>query len=127
MAVDSLPSLRAGRANWALPKTLADFEDDLGRSGTWGAAADGWSVNARAPAHGPRLPMRATMQGVQVRPDQAIGRYRATIKGSVRIARVEVDVAARESQLAWMPSGRHLGLQWSNASLTISASFDGTR
>jgi hypothetical protein len=125
MAVDSLPSLRAGRANWALPKTLAEFEDD-GRSDIWGASADGWSVNARARAHGPRLPARATMQGVQLRPDQALGRYRATISGSARIASVEVDVAARESQLAWMPSGRHLGLQWSNASLTMSASFDGT-
>ena len=64
------------------------------------------------------------MQGIQVRPDQTIGRYRATISGSARIARVEVDVAARESQLDWMPSGRHLGLQWSNASLTMSASYD---
>ncbi|MEU4384139.1 acetoacetate decarboxylase family protein [Promicromonospora sp. NPDC023805] len=127
MAVDSLPSLRAGRANWALPKTLAEFEDGLGRSGVWGAAADGWSVDARARAHGPRLPMRATMQGVQVRPDRTISRHRATISGSARIARVEVDVAARESQLGWMPSGRHLGLQWSHASLTMSASFDGTR
>lgn len=127
MAVDSLPSLRAGRANWALPKTLAEFEDGVGRSGVWGAAADGWSVNARARTYGPRLPVRATTQGVQVRPDQAIGRYRAAISGSARIARVEVDVTARDSQLGWMPSGRHLGLQWSNASLTMSAAFDGTR
>jgi hypothetical protein len=127
MAVDSMPSLRAGRANWALPKTLAEFEDNPGRSGAWGAAADGWSVSARARAHGPGLPMRAAMQGVQVRPDQTMGRYRATVSGSARIARVEVDVAARESQLDWMPSGRHLGLQWSNASLTMSASFDGAR
>ena len=29
IAVDSLASVAGGRANWALPKTMADFEVDL--------------------------------------------------------------------------------------------------
>ncbi|MDR7380796.1 acetoacetate decarboxylase family protein [Promicromonospora iranensis] len=126
MAVDSLPSLRAGRANWALPKTLAAFEGGRGPSDPWGAAADGWSVNARARPYGPRLPIRAAMHGVQVRPDQTLGRYRATISGFPRLSRIEVDVAARQSLARWMPSGRHLGLWWSNASLAMSAPFKAT-
>jgi hypothetical protein len=127
MAVDSLPSLRAGRANWALPKTLAEFGDGYGRTGAWSAAAHGWSVTARARARGPRLPLRAAVHGAQVRPDQTVGRYRATISGSARLARVEVDVTAQESLARWLPSGRHVGLRLSNASLTMSPSFAGTR
>jgi hypothetical protein len=124
MAVNSLLSLRAGRANWALPKTLATFESGSSPSGAWEAAGGGWSVNARARPFGPRLPMRAAMHGVQVWPDQTLGRYRATISGPARLSRIEVAVAARQSLTRWMPSGRHLGLQWSNASLTMSAPFE---
>lgn len=125
MAVDSLRSLRAGRANWALPKTLATFEGGRSPSDAREAAADGWSVGARSRPHGPGLPMRAAVFGVQVRPDQTLARYRATISGFARISRVEVDVAARGSLARWLPSGRHLGLQWSNASLTMSVPFAG--
>jgi hypothetical protein len=125
MVVDSLPSLRAGRASWALPKSLATFEGGPGAADGWGARADGWSVHARSRPHGPRLPLRAALHGVQVRPDQALGHYRAAISGSARPCHVEVDVTARQSLSRWMPPGRHLGLRWSSASLVLSAPVAG--
>lgn len=122
MAVDSLESLRAGRANWALPKTLATFDRNSGPSGVQRASGEGWQVSAQARGpFGPRLPLRAALTGAQVRPDQAVGRYKATIGGFARPCRVEVDVASNASLARWVPPGRHVGLQWSNASLTVSA------
>ena len=120
MAVDSLASLRGGRANWALPKTWATFGSSHAGRGVVTAAGDAWQVTARPRAVGPRLPMRAVFSCMQVRPDDTVGRFTATVSGSARPCRVEVGVASEASLAGWMPSGRHVGTQWSDASLTVS-------
>ncbi len=126
MAVDSLESVRGGRANWALPKTLATFEGTPSACAALRVEGTGWHMDARSRPFGPRLPMRIALPCAQVRPDQAIGRYKATIAGPARLSRVEVDVASDASLGDWMPSGRHIATQWSNASLTVAAPVDGT-
>jgi hypothetical protein len=120
MAVDSLASLRGGRANWALPKTWATFDGNRPDDGVLEAAGEGWQVSARARPFGPTVPMRAALPCVQVRPDQAVGWFTSTISGSARPCRVEVDVASEGSLAGWMRPGRHLATQWANASLTVS-------
>jgi hypothetical protein len=126
MAVDSLDSIRGGRANWALPKTLATFEGTPSACAALRVEGTGWHLDARSRPFGPRLPVRIALPCAQVRPDQAIGRYKATIAGPARLSRVEVDVASDASLRDWMPSGRHIATQWSNASLTVAAPVDGT-
>ncbi len=124
MAVDSLESLRGGRANWALPKTLATFEGTPSACAAMHVEGTGWQVSARSRSVGPWLPMRMALPCAQVRPNQAIGRYTATISGSTRLAHVEVDVSSDASLVQWMPAGRHIATQWSNASLTVTAPVD---
>lgn len=121
MAVDSLESLRGGRANWALPKTLATFHGEPATSNEVRAEGQGWHVSARARPFGPRLPMRMTLACAQVRPDGTVATYKAVISGRPRLARLEVDVASTASLQSWMPAGRHLGTQWSGGSLAVSA------
>ena len=79
MAVDSEASLEGGRANWALPKTLAIFGD--GR-------ADGpdWSIRVRVVSAGARIPVLAL--GLLDQPGDVRTPFRA--HGSGRLARVEV-------------------------------------
>ena len=120
MAVDSLASLRGGRANWALPKTWATFDGTRLDDGFLEAAGEGWQVSARARPFGPSVPMRTALPCVQVRPDQAVAGFTSTVSGSARPCLVEVDVASEGSLAGWLPSGRHLATQWSNASLTVS-------
>src|SRR3954452_20277954 len=53
IAVDSLASVAGGRANWALPKTMAGFETDLATA-TARASGDGWSIAVRPAGAAPR-------------------------------------------------------------------------
>ena len=122
MAVDSLHSLSGGRANWALPKTAATFTGRPATSRELSAEGEGWQVRVRAHPLGPRLPTPpARLPCAQVRPDGSVGAFPATVAGAVRVARVRVEVSSRLSLGAWMPSGAHLGVQWSQASLEVRA------
>lgn len=121
MAVDSMHSLRGGRANWALPKTLAAFEGGPSESDNVRAKGAGWQVSARARAFGPRLPMKMKLACAQVRPDGTVATYNAVVSGRPRFARLEVEVASNASLPNWMPPGRHVATHWSSASLQVSA------
>ncbi len=117
IAVDSLASVEGGRANWALPKTLARF--------AWSGAGarvegDGWSVRASAAPRGPRLPLVGLARLVQV---DAAGRERlAPIAGGglARVARVEIS-AVGGSLPRWLLAGIHPGLVLSRARVRIAA------
>ena len=101
IAVDSLPSLRAGRVHWRLPKTLAGFTGSLGE----GVRVDGagWSVEVAARAYGPPLPVAAP-----VRAEQGDRRTLVTVRGTIRAALVTVD-AAGPAIGPWLGCGRHAG------------------
>jgi hypothetical protein len=116
IAVDSLASVVGGRANWALPKTLAIFTGEP-RDGSamrvTGDPADGstWSIAATPARFGPWLPFAAPALAsvVQVGPDGDLWRSFSTAHGRIRPARVDVDVDAA-SFAEWFPSGRCWGL-----------------
>lgn len=62
IAVDSIASIRGGREQWALPKTLARVE--FGH-GTASAQGDGWRVDARIRARPRGLPVRLALRDRQ--------------------------------------------------------------
>jgi hypothetical protein len=62
IAVDSIPSIRGGRENWALPKTRARFA--FGR-GTVSAEGEGWRVDATIRARPRGLPIRLPLRDRQ--------------------------------------------------------------
>jgi hypothetical protein len=108
MAVDSEASLRGGRANWALPKEPAAFDG-------WSAHGAGWSLRAQVVSRGPRVPLALAGGLLQARPDGAQLRSRASVQGTARLARIEVD----GEPPAWLRLGRHVGLVIERARLTV--------
>lgn len=101
IAVDSLPSLRAGRVHWALPKAVAAFSGDLAEQVR--ADGDGWSVDVAVRASGPPLPVAAPVVAVQ-----GGRRTLVTVRGTVHAALVTVE--ARGPTLGgWLGRGRHPG------------------
>jgi hypothetical protein len=109
MAVDSLASLRGGRANWGLPKTLATFS-----SAPLVAQGDGWSVRVVVLSVGRRVPLLAVAGLLQRGEDGGELRSRARVRGVGRLARVAVD-----SDTHWLRSGRHPAVLIERGSLVV--------
>jgi len=88
MHVDCERSLAAGREVWALPKTLARFQEegDLIRVET----EAGSRFTLRARAYGPALPARSTMVTLQTREGRAM-RFKASTKARVRLSSLSVE------------------------------------
>ena len=109
IAVDSLASVHGGRAHWALPKAVAQFDWAPGVSGTARAAGDGWSVSAHPRALPVSVPLAAWFSLTQVGADGDLLSTRVRAGGWGRAARVEVHTAGATLP-AWLRSGRHGGL-----------------
>ncbi len=111
IAVDSEASIAGGRANWALPKTLAEFdwEQRDGLPQRISAHGDGWSAQARTVRLGPRMPLWARAQQTQVRADGSLAVVPVRSRGVGRIARVEVQ-SSGPTLPAWLVSGVHIGV-----------------
>jgi hypothetical protein len=110
MAVDSAASMAGGRANWALPKTLASFADGV-------ATGNGWSVRARVASAGVRLPFAVAGRLVQVSAEGRELRSTAIAWGVARLARVDVESTGEVA--GWLAGGRHLGLAIQRGTLTV--------
>jgi hypothetical protein len=110
MAVDSAASLEGGRANWALPKTLATFGD--GR-----AEGPDWSIRVRVVSAGVRIPVVAI--GLLDQPGDVRSPFRAL--GTGRLARVEVETAGATPP--WLAAGRHPGIVLDRTRLTVGAPY----
>jgi len=123
MAVDSLSSLVGGRANWSLPKTIAQFAGEPSAHGsTMTADGDGWRLVATARAFGPRyrVPMRGRL--VQPWPDGVVREAVLSGSGHARSAIVTIDVSSTRGDLAgWLRPGRHLGSVLLDTTFTLSA------
>jgi hypothetical protein len=119
IAVDSLPSVHAGRAHWALPKVFADFSgspaDEVRASG------DGWWLSARIVRRGPPIPLLGRSSAAQVWPDGRVGSSSVSMYGRGRLVTVEVDVDPDASFASWLRPGRHRGIAASKARLTMGA------
>ncbi|MBD0323216.1 MAG: acetoacetate decarboxylase family protein [Aldersonia sp.] len=112
MAVDSETSLVGGRANWAMPKTLARFDGEVVAGGTMtarGALDTPWSIAASAKPIGPALPIVSSMVVLQQFAEGDVRSSKLHAKGRVRPAVVSVDVDDKASLSTWLRSGRHLG------------------
>lgn len=122
MSVDSRPSLVGGRTNWAMPKTLANFDGDpsAGRtiSGT-GADDIGWSVSATSRVVGPAVPLKTKATARQQFSDGRIGDSLLTFAGRVRPAIVTVEVSSQGTLPTWLRPGRHLGAVIESANFTL--------
>jgi Acetoacetate decarboxylase (ADC) len=130
IAVDSLASIHGGRANWALPKTLAAFEwtaapEQFGRGplrvrgeGTHGPAA--WSVAAAVTPRRRRLPVRFPLRDVQLTPDGRELDIPISVSGRAQLATVEVE-SSGPTLPSWLLGGRHRGMVLPEARMTFGA------
>lgn len=130
IAVDSIDSLHGGRANWALPKTLAAFEwsatpAQLGRApfavrGEGIDVAAPWSVAAAVSPRRRRLPLRLPLRDVQLTPDARELDIAIALAGRAQVATVAVE-SAGPSLPAWLLPGRHRGFVLPQARMRFGA------
>jgi hypothetical protein len=112
IAVDSAASVVGGRANWALPKTLATFTGQPANRVTMVASTEQWRVAATPRTVGPPLPTWSPRVAtlVQIGADGDRWTARAGSRAMMRPARLDVQVDAPEAVAAWLPSGRCTGV-----------------
>ncbi|MFF3307433.1 acetoacetate decarboxylase family protein [Streptomyces sp. NPDC002952] len=134
MAVDSPAGLVAGRENWALPKTPAEFED-LGRphgeqelSGTVhdmnrAVAGPGWRIEVETTTG--RIPLPAYVPPVlpllQLGPGGEPFIFRPSAHGRGRRARLSVRVDAPPALRDWFPAGRRTGVLLTDLHIRLPA------
>ncbi len=125
IAVDSLASVAAGRAHWALPKVLASFSW-LGLESVQ-ASGDGWSVGLGVRLRGPALPIAAAFPVLQPFPDEtgsAAGTVlrRSTVRGAGRARPASVTVSTTGTSLPlWLTPGRFAGVVLPSVRAVIGA------
>ena len=120
IAVDSAASVLAGRLNWALPKTFAEFTGEpAGHAMT--ATGAGWTVSAVARPLGPAVPVPLAGQLLQRWPDGSRRTAGLTGRASAQPALVRVSVRSRGALAGWLKPGRHLGLLLRQAEFTLTA------
>lgn len=112
IAVDSTESLVGGRANWALPKVLADFDGALFRGGAVTATGSNWMVRARTRCRSPRLPTWMRYSCCQVAGDGHLRHFPVTARGWSRPGAVEVEVSSSGPLATWLVPGRHAGFSF---------------
>ena len=122
IAVDSRDSIVGGRANWALPKTLAAFTGHPASGVEMTASIGDCVVTATPTAFGPPIPiaMPPTSPVVQVGPGGRLWSAKARGRGVIRLAHVEASVADA-SFGDWFPAGRRLGVVGSVAAAIPAA------
>jgi hypothetical protein len=121
MAVDSLTSLVGGRANWSLPKTMAEFADSSTSSRrVMTAEGDGWLVRATARPFGPSFRVPMTSRMAQLWPDGVVRTATLTGTGRSRLAVVMVHVDSRGPLPQWLRTGRHLGSVLTDVEFTLT-------
>ena len=117
MAVDSLGSVRGGRANWALPKTLGRFAwsrapGAVGEGAAFAASAESvdgaiaWRVEALVRPRARALPVRLPLRARQPFPDGITRSIPIALRGRVHAGSADVDVGGTDLP-AWLVPGRH--------------------
>lgn len=125
IAVDSPASLVSGRANWALPKTLATFTGRPANQETMTAAAGDWQVSVTTRTRGPALPvLLPPVAGlVQAGPDGRRWSVRLGMgRGRAQLARVTVEVTAPGELAALLTPGHHIGTLLPHLTLSLPTS-----
>lgn len=124
IVVDSETSVVGGRANWLLPKALADFEwapDGLGVTVTAREpAAPAWtiSVDLEVAASGDSTPLVIPSRVQQASTEGWVGRFEGEMAGQMRSATVTVDGKADGPLASLLIPGRYDG------TILTGATFD---
>jgi hypothetical protein len=101
IAVDSLPSVRGGRVNWALPKTMATFSGSIAAAEVQASGA-GWSAQVRPGRALLPIPRPVPLRFAAVGP---LGRYTLALRVSGRIQMVHTQIEG-ETLTGWLGAGR---------------------
>jgi hypothetical protein len=113
IAVDSIPSIRGGREQWALPKTLARF---VFGPGTVTAEGDGWRVEARVRARPRGLPVRLPLRDRQ----PGAGLIDVLAAGRAQLATVELQATGPQLP-EWLLPGPHPAVAIRDGRMTFGA------
>lgn len=127
MAVDSETSLVGGRANWAMPKTLATFEGLVGHKQTIAGWCDGpvsWRLEATPTVIGPRIKVRSKQPSRQEFPDGVVRDSPMVARATIRPALVRVKVESDGPLASWLRPGLHLGALIESAEFTLGEPQD---
>lgn len=122
MSVDSQTSLVGGRTNWAMPKTLARFNGELGDGQLITGEGSGevsWSVSATPRVKGPAIPLKLKSTARQQFADGRVGDSELVFAGKVRPALVTVGVSSAGPLPTWLRSGLHVGIFIDRATFTL--------
>lgn len=122
MAVDSEASLVGGRTNWSMPKTLAEFEGEIGNKQTisgWSEGPVRWRIEATPTRVGPRIKVRSKMPTRQEFPDGDVRDSHMTARAVIRPALVRVEVVSDGPLASWLKPGLHLGAVIESAEFTL--------
>ncbi|HEY9565163.1 MAG TPA: acetoacetate decarboxylase family protein [Nocardioides sp.] len=112
MAVDSPTSVVGGRANWAMPKALAEFEGSPRPGDTFTVAGEndlGWRISATSGRTTPKIPVFSRARVVQEFPDGSLRGCRLKARGWARMTRTQVEVESASTLPDWLVPGRHPG------------------
>jgi hypothetical protein len=110
IAVDSAASLDAGRAHWALPKTLAHFTGSPETDRTVRIDGAGLAVRVAFQPAGPAVPLRLRGMVVQVWEDGTIRPFAVAQRGRGQLARARVTVDEGAALGRWLQPGTHRAL-----------------
>lgn len=113
IVVDSLPSIVGGRANWLLPKALAEFDwDDDEDAVTIRAhipSTPAWSMRVSFETSGDAMPLEVPNHVQQVSTDGEVRGFDGSMTGDMRSASVTVDGHADGPLAALLVPGRYDG------------------
>ena len=110
IAVNAAASVLGGRANWALPKTLATFSGHPAHERAMCARHHEWEVTARARVLGPALPVRIRFTLVQAGADGRERRFHGRARLRARPALMHVGTRGLPELTGWLGSGRYPGM-----------------
>jgi hypothetical protein len=122
IVVDSLASIVGGRANWLLPKALADFawSEDFGSVAVRPVepATPGWTATITVEAVGDMTAMTIPSQLRQVATDGSVGTCTGSMAGGMRSATITVDGRAEGPLAALLKPGRYDGTVLTDSQFT---------
>lgn len=124
IAVSSAATLVAGRANWALPKSMAEFSGDLDTGTAMTCSGEGWRAHIEARAAGRGVPARTGFRLAQLWPDGIVRSARLGMTARLRPALARVRIAADPTLSGWLRSGRYPALYTHDFRGTLSAALD---
>jgi hypothetical protein len=122
IVVDSLTSIVGGRANWLLPKALADFEwsEDFRSVAIKPVepARPAWSASVTVEAAGEPTPLTIPSQLQQVSTNGTVGRCVGSMVGAMRSATITVSAGADGPLAALLKPGRYDGTVLADSAFT---------